>query len=835
MGRAKVSSSKSCPPNSDHSELMIIDYPDGKTDHVDGCPSKQLNCLTLPKRQYTETPPRPPKGHLSQMTIETEYARTIARTKSLQLNSTEKLALDLNSKLKLRKSIAETHPRSPSERKIGILRRRSEEMHRSKSYSGVDKPNLHMKKQNSIGTTYDAAITRAAIMKSIRRGKPNTLGTGLKTPVKTHKPRITRRQLQESLSRPSVQTRKSPTKHQSIRTPAPSQKSPSKQMLSQSPAQTRKSPTKHLSKTNNEPMKDIDKQDKKVCIVKPRFKSPESETKNIKPQISRSSRSPRIQNTPEIQICIPPGENNQRGSLNTSIQTYDNTPPRRLSNRLSGLLSDVSLDTNNSNDIRNVTKMNDKTVDSKLIDSSEDLSKFNSVFVKNTSNPVNSSMCSFADEVFALVDSFDKTSSSINLSKENSFKRRSSRLSSTSANEISKDANVTITTEKDDTEKMDVEISHKTKKEMDVFQQNNVFVTPAKKTVESNNTIFKTPSSISSNKHRKRPDNLSVEWKPAKEVLSNLKEDDQADEEYEGIRKSLDILRKQRGRVLESVNHFTSLISENNVSILSDNHLNTTISQTPKAFSQKFGTRTPKSIEGHLNPSRSVSRTSSMKVPQINHKIGSPRLSKTKRETFNYNNDSPRSRYITRRNNSISGSRELKSFITKEINFDDTPERKIETNQSCNNLYSIDKKNDITVLNQSGECRRSPRNTQPKTTDSAEVKLASAILGRTKSAGKLNYTESMRYFPTLEKSFKMPLQDSNSGNIPKISQTIPKSSVDKTEKKLRRKIIQNDEIGAENICDNQTRSPKKTPNRTHSYRHTPVRNKYRSPRFHTIK
>uniref|UniRef100_A0A1B6E1U8 Uncharacterized protein n=2 Tax=Clastoptera arizonana TaxID=38151 RepID=A0A1B6E1U8_9HEMI len=104
--------------------------------------------------------------------IQSAYERTLEQSEKLNNSSTDELARRLSRDLKIRRSMDSCIIRSPSARKIGTLRRKSKDnspqLNRHMSLNTADRPRF----RNS--NFYPS--------KSLQRGKPNTIFTGLPQP-----------------------------------------------------------------------------------------------------------------------------------------------------------------------------------------------------------------------------------------------------------------------------------------------------------------------------------------------------------------------------------------------------------------------------------------------------------------------------------------------------------------------------------------------------------------------------------------------------------------------------------------------------------------------------
>ena len=114
----------------------------------------------------------PLKSLSSISTVQSAYEKTLEESEKLNNSSTDELAKQLSRELKICRSDNKII-RSPSARKIGTLRRRSKEnangIGRNLSLNTSDRPKL-LRSRHYYST------------KSLRRGKPNTVYTGLPQP-----------------------------------------------------------------------------------------------------------------------------------------------------------------------------------------------------------------------------------------------------------------------------------------------------------------------------------------------------------------------------------------------------------------------------------------------------------------------------------------------------------------------------------------------------------------------------------------------------------------------------------------------------------------------------
>lgn len=151
-------------PKSEYEDIKI------RVSKIESRLSNELeNFVDVSINNYKESPQ---KAASAINTVQSAYERTLEESGKLNNSSTDELAKQLSRELKIRRSDNKII-RSPSARKIGSLRRRSKEnvpgIGRNLSLNTSDRPRLFRSHH------YHSA-------KSLRRGKPNTICTGLPQP-----------------------------------------------------------------------------------------------------------------------------------------------------------------------------------------------------------------------------------------------------------------------------------------------------------------------------------------------------------------------------------------------------------------------------------------------------------------------------------------------------------------------------------------------------------------------------------------------------------------------------------------------------------------------------
>lgn len=127
-----------------------------------------------------------------------KYEKTLGmQTESKSSPSTDQLAKRLSRELKIRRRSSEQPIviRSPSARKIGTMRRRSRENVRvSRNFSWHMAPNVESTRQNSspVHSPIEPplGLLLPIVKANLKRGRPNTLQTGLRHPSPTKKPQL---------------------------------------------------------------------------------------------------------------------------------------------------------------------------------------------------------------------------------------------------------------------------------------------------------------------------------------------------------------------------------------------------------------------------------------------------------------------------------------------------------------------------------------------------------------------------------------------------------------------------------------------------------------------
>lgn len=119
-----------------------------------------------------------------------KYEKTLEETGQMSTPSTDQLAKRLSRELKIRRSAEHRIIRSPSARKIGTMRRRSREnvrLSRNQSWHlGENRPTIGTKMETSITPIDDLDLSFFPKV-NLKRGRPNTVQTGLRHPSPTKK------------------------------------------------------------------------------------------------------------------------------------------------------------------------------------------------------------------------------------------------------------------------------------------------------------------------------------------------------------------------------------------------------------------------------------------------------------------------------------------------------------------------------------------------------------------------------------------------------------------------------------------------------------------------
>nr|CAD7256770.1 unnamed protein product [Timema shepardi] len=112
--------------------------------------------------------------------VQSAYEKTLEESVKLESSSTEQLAKRLGRDLKIRRSIENKIIRSPSARKIGTIRRRSRESAKPDKGNSLNRNQTwHMPIRPSHPQLLKDTLGQLHSRKSLRRGRPNTILTGL--------------------------------------------------------------------------------------------------------------------------------------------------------------------------------------------------------------------------------------------------------------------------------------------------------------------------------------------------------------------------------------------------------------------------------------------------------------------------------------------------------------------------------------------------------------------------------------------------------------------------------------------------------------------------------
>lgn len=122
--------------------------------------------------------------------VRDKYEKTLEETGQMSSSSTDQLAKRLSRELKIRRSAEHRVIRSPSARKIGTMRRRSRDnvrLSRNQSWHlGENRPTIDNKMETSITPIDDLDLSFFPKV-NLKRGRPNTVQTGLRHPSPTKK------------------------------------------------------------------------------------------------------------------------------------------------------------------------------------------------------------------------------------------------------------------------------------------------------------------------------------------------------------------------------------------------------------------------------------------------------------------------------------------------------------------------------------------------------------------------------------------------------------------------------------------------------------------------
>ncbi|XP_071528598.1 uncharacterized protein [Panulirus ornatus] len=135
--------------------------------------------------------------------IQSAYERMKVETKDLGVSPSDNLSRRLGKELKIRNRRSEEHRviRSPSERKIGTIRRRSRELVQNAAKSAISVESTPVSKSAQT-PKMKGTLLQTPINASLRRGKPNSVKSGLPLVVRT---------TSSSSSESSVQHEESPS------------------------------------------------------------------------------------------------------------------------------------------------------------------------------------------------------------------------------------------------------------------------------------------------------------------------------------------------------------------------------------------------------------------------------------------------------------------------------------------------------------------------------------------------------------------------------------------------------------------------------------------------
>lgn len=114
--------------------------------------------------------------------VQTAYEITLVESEKLGESSADHLARRLNRELRIRHSLESKVIRSPSARKIGIIRRRSKENARSVIRTSENKEVARNMSWHLAVRPNLSQISRSCPRSNLKRGRPNTIYTGLPQP-----------------------------------------------------------------------------------------------------------------------------------------------------------------------------------------------------------------------------------------------------------------------------------------------------------------------------------------------------------------------------------------------------------------------------------------------------------------------------------------------------------------------------------------------------------------------------------------------------------------------------------------------------------------------------
>ncbi|XP_034238141.1 uncharacterized protein LOC117643387 [Thrips palmi] len=173
------------PSPNDFVQVPKSEYEDLKTrmSAIESCITQEFNSMTTPENKSS---PEKMNAANTLLAVQTVYEKTLEGADIAKDVSTDQLAKRLSRELKIRRSVENRVIRSPSARKIGTIRRRSRErqsprreLRRNKSW--------HMMQRPANVTALCAAVsspeTPAAQNNRLRRGRPNTVFSGLPQPT----------------------------------------------------------------------------------------------------------------------------------------------------------------------------------------------------------------------------------------------------------------------------------------------------------------------------------------------------------------------------------------------------------------------------------------------------------------------------------------------------------------------------------------------------------------------------------------------------------------------------------------------------------------------------
>lgn len=175
------------PSPNDFVHVPKSEYEDLKTrmSAIESCLSQEFNSMSTPENKSS---PEKMNAANTLLAVQTVYEKTLEGADTAKDVTTDQLAKRLSRELKIHRSVENRVIRSPSARKIGTIRRRSRErqspsvrreLRRNKSWHMMQRPANVV----ALCATVPSPETSAAQNNRLRRGRPNTVFSGLPHPT----------------------------------------------------------------------------------------------------------------------------------------------------------------------------------------------------------------------------------------------------------------------------------------------------------------------------------------------------------------------------------------------------------------------------------------------------------------------------------------------------------------------------------------------------------------------------------------------------------------------------------------------------------------------------